>query len=261
MNIRFFEPTSPFAALEEEWELQGNNASDAYQMASALKKDGDFLRGVQYDGKKTLSLSFIGRKTTGDFSLSLSSAAALAAGVVATVEGLAYHIDNISIGYSQNSQPTLSISAHAHLDGRGHGPAASGGDGGCRIYLPSLTFPALDIGVPSSLEGAFTLSDECALSLRSLNYQLQVNHVDELDRIGRHLAGDNHDGTETLSAEFTGEFSTGDFTLGDEWYRDSTATPRNNTGVNTTTVQLTHHVMHETADAASTASVAADDGE
>lgn len=249
MNIKFFAPTSPFAALEEEWELQGNNASDAYQMASALKKDGDFLRGVQYDGKKTISLSFIGRKTTGDFSLSMGDAAALAAGVVATVDGLAYHIDSVQVGYSQNSQPTLSISAHAHLDGRGHGAATAGGDGGCRVYLPSLTFPALDIGVPVSLDGAFTLSEDCGLSLRSLSYQLRVNHRDELDRIGRHLAGDNHDGTETLSAEFTGEFSSGDFTLGTGWYRDSTATPRSNTGVNTTTLQLTHHVAHAVASA------------
>ena len=248
MDIRFFDPTNPFSTLEDEWELQNNNASDAYQTANALKKDGDFLRGVQYDGKKTLQLSFISKITTGNFSLKLSSGATLAAGIVAVVDGLAYHIDTVSIGYSQTSQPTLNVSAHAHLDGKGHGPAESGGDGGCRVYLPSLVFPALDVGVPCDLGGAFKLSDDCGLSLRSISYQLQVNHVDALDRLGRHLAGDNHDGTETLSAEFTGEFGTGDFTLGDGWIRDSTATPRSNTAVNSTTVQLTHHVAHYVAE-------------
>ena len=250
MNIKFFAPTNPFATLEEEWELQNNNASDAFQMATALRKDGDFLRGSQHDGKKTISLSFISKKVDGDFSLQLNNAATLAAGIVATVDSLAYHIDTIGISYSQTAQPKLDISAHAHLSGKGHGPAASGGDGGCRVYLPSLAFPALDIGCPTTLGAAFTLSESCQLALRSVNYRLQVNHVDVPDRIGQHLAGDNHDGTETLSVEFTGEFDDGDFTLGAGWFRDSTATPRNNTGVNTTTLQLTHHVAHRVASAA-----------
>ncbi len=242
MDIRFFDPTNPFSTLEDEWELQGNNASDAYQVANALKKDGDFLRAVQYDGKKSISLSFISKITSGNFSLQLSDGKGLAAGVVAEADGLAYHIDSVSIGYSQTGQPTLEVSAHAHLAGKGHGAS---GDGGCRVYSPSLTFPALDIGVPTTLGGAFTLSADCGLSLRSIRYQLQVNHVDALDNEGRHLAGDNHDGTETLSAEFTGEFSTGDFKVGDGWIRDSTATPRSNTAVNSTTVNLTHHVAHD----------------
>lgn len=257
MDIQFFAPANPFSTLEDEWELQKDDESDAWQLATSLRKDGDFLRGAQHDAKRTLALSFIGKKTDGNFSLQLGNAAALAAGVVAAVESLYYHIDGITIAYSQSAQPRLDISGHAHLDGKGHGPKASGGDGGCRVYLPSPTFPALDIGCPATLGAAFTLSEECQLALRSVSYQLRVNHVDVPDRIGRHLAGDNHDGTETLSVEFTGAFGDGDFTLGAGWFRDSSATPRSNTGVNTTKLQLTHHVAHRVA----SATPAAGDGE
>ena len=245
MNIVFFGPTNPFSALEDEWELQNNNASDAYQTATALKKNGDFLRGTQYGGKETINLSFIGKKITGNFTMTASAGVKLACGLIAA----GYHIDTLGIQYSQTDQPKLDITGHKHLDGRGHGPAPDG-DGGCRIYLPSLVFPALDIGVPGALAGvatggaAFTLSDTCKLALRSINYQLQVNHVDEPDRVGAHLAGDNYDGTETLAIEFTGEFEEDDFELGDGWFRDTTAHPRNNTGVNQTTLNLTHHVAH-----------------
>lgn len=249
MDIKFFSPENPFSTLEDEWELQNSNPNDAWQTVTALKKDGDFLRGSQYDGKRTLNLSFISKKVTGNFTLDIASGVKLACGVVAAVESLYFHVDTIAIGYTQNGQPTLDITAHAHLAGKGHGPTANGGDGGCRIYIPSLTFPALDIGCPTTLGDAFTLSAACQQSLRSIRYQLQVNHNDVPDRVGNHLAGDNYDGTETLAIEFTGEFENNDFTLGEGWFKDNQGTPAGNTSETTTTLNLTHHVAHYVAPA------------
>ena len=260
MNIEFFGPQNPFSALETEWELQTDNSTDNWQTASSLKKDGDFLRGTQYGAQRSININFNGKKLTGNFTLTNLKVGAVAQLTVNGESGY-YHIDSIGITYTQNGVPTLDISAHAHLAGSGHGPVSGGGDGGCRTYTPSLTFPAMEMGVPTSLNlvgdtvKAFTLSQACGKSLRSIRYNMQVNHVDEPNNVGEHLAGDNYDATETLAIEFTGEFGNNDFTLNDGatgstdpatlWLRDSKGVGRGNTAANQTTLNLTHHVAHD----------------
>jgi hypothetical protein len=85
--------------------------------------------------------------------------------------------------------------------------------------------------------------------MRSLTYSLAVNHIDEPDGEGGHLAGQNHDGTETITLDFTGEIDIADLGIGDSWLLpDTEGKTRTNAGVHTSTVTLTRHIgFDETA--------------
>ena len=79
--------------------------------------------------------------------------------------------------------------------------------------------------------------------MRSLTYSITVNHIDEMDGEGGHLAGQNHDGTETITLDFTGEIDISDLDIGGSWkLPDSEGTTRTNAGAHTSTVTLTRHI-------------------
>ena len=231
----FFESNSPFGELTG-WEPQtGGNATVTEQRASALGRDGDEIRYKGYDRKQAVSCSYVSTEDSG--SLTIPSVGGLLNG---------YLVESVQVAYSNTGFATMTVSGHKHIDGNP--------DKDTRTYSPSLTLPATDLGAPLKVTGSdgstvvFSLTERAAFSVRSLQYQLQTNHVDESKADGSHLAGDNYDGTETLTLEFSGSGTLGtDFTVDStDWHVDSNGVSESNTGMTTQSVTLTRHVAHDT---------------
>lgn len=223
-RLEFFNPIDPFGLAD--WEVQsGPNPSVEKQRASALGQNGDEIAFAQYGEKESGTCEYIAKSATGNLSVP---------NVGMTMDG--YHIDSVQVSYSQTEWPKLSISWHKHNDGNV--------DSGCREYAPSVTFPARAIGVPSSLGSAFSITPGTSVGMRSVQYQLQCNHVEEMNGDGGNLAGDNYDGSETLTVEFTGNVSQGAWTLGSDWTDDTFAKSMGNTSATTSTLTATHHLEH-----------------
>lgn len=243
--IEYFNATSPFGNFTGWAVTNGANPTTTKQRAQALGADGDELRHKGYDKRQTLSATYTSTLIPG------STATYLTLPSVGTVVNGA-HIDSISVAYSQTGFPTLTVSGHKHLDGNAHVA------GGCRTYAASVQLPAVEFGVPSVIPNvgtgagnAFALDDEAEIGMRSLTYTLGLQHVDDLDGQGEHLAGDNYDGVETLAIELTGTGTLGtDFEIGDDWFDDSIGETPSNTAATTTSLSLSHHVAHTVSAAA-----------
>ena len=233
----FFEANSPFGNLTN-WEPQsGGNATVTEQRASALGRDGDEIRGKGYDKREAVTGNYVSTATSGNLALP-------------DVGGLHnnYLLESLQVSYSNTGFPTMTASGHKHLDGNA--------DANTRVYKPSVVLPATDLGAPLIIKDTenntvFSLTEAAAFSVRSLQYQLQINHVDELKANGTHLAGDNYDGVETLTIEFSGSGTKGtDFTVDEtNWHLDSNGKNESNTGMTTQSITLTRHIPHYVAPA------------
>jgi len=236
-SVKFFDATDGLSLTSTDWEIQnGPNPTFTKQRAQALTKDGDEFARRQYGGQYSGTFSYVAKKATG--TLTVPNVGAVVAG---------WHIDNWTVTYTQNGYPTLAISAHKH-------DTALGGvlDSNCRTYAPSFKVPAC-FGVPTSIEGVtantkvFELKSAAVVGMRGLSLGMSVNHVDEPGKDGEHFAGDNYDGTETLTAEFTGDLDlSADVTLHADWTDDSLAKNGGNTVATTSSLNATHHVVHVT---------------
>lgn len=238
-KVVFFNPDSVIGTLDD-WEIQeGANPSVSRQRAQALKADGDELASVQYGAQVAYSMNYAARTVTGDKGLSVPSVGKILNG---------RHVDSVEVSYSQTSFPTLAVSAHAHaaVDGTEEEHDA------CRVYAPGVVLPARAIGVPSTLKDAegntvFTCPE--GVGMRSLTYSLATNHTDEANGDGGHLAGQNHDGTETLTLEFTGEVDVADLAVHAAWkLPDSYSRTRTNSGAHTTSVTISRHIAYSTTE-------------
>ena len=232
MAIEFFGDTSAFGDLAG-WEIQtGPNPSTETSYANALGRDGDEIRHAGYGAKTSATCTYVSTATSG--SLTLPKVGAILNG---------YHVDSVSVAYEQTGFPTLTVTGHRHDDGSP--------DKATRTYSPSVELPAVTLGVPSELDGAFSLSASAECGMRSLTYSLTCTHVDEMDADGGHLAGENHDGVETLSAEFTGKVTVGssgtDVVADAAWFAGTHSQSMGNTSATTTSLTLTRHIAHDAA--------------
>ncbi len=233
-TVKFFSTNDPFGLTD--WEVQnGPNPTYSLQRAQALKADGDELAYQQYGGQYSATLNYVLKTVTGTLTLP----------AVGTVSD-GWHLDNLTVSYTQTGWPTLSITCHKHDTSKG-GTV----DAGCRTYPPSFKVPAC-FGVPTAIPSTgsgnvFELSTNAEVGLRSISLAVSVNHIDEMNNAGEHFASDNYDGSETLTAEFTGEIDSTDYKLGDAWAADSTAQNGGNTVASTATVTISHHIQHATA--------------
>lgn len=237
-NVIFFDPDSVIGELAD-WEVQeGSNPSVTRQRAQALKANGDEMNSVQYGAQVAYSMNYKAKTVSGT-GFTVPPVGKIMNGK---------HIDSVEVGYSQTDFPTLAVAAHAHaaLDG-----TAEVHDD-CRVYVGSVVLPVREIGVPSTLKDTseatiFTCPD--GVGMRSLTYALSVNHIDEPDGEGGHLAGQNHDGVETLTLEFTGEVDIADLAIDSGWkLPDTDSKGRTNTGVHTTSVTITRHIAYSTTE-------------
>lgn len=236
----FFEADSPFGELTG-WEPQtGGNPTVTEQRASELGRDGDEIRGKGYGKREAVTGNYVSTEDTGNLTLP-------------DVGGLLnnYLVENLQVSYQSQGFPKLTLSGHKHLDGNA--------DANTRTYSPSIDLPATDLGAPLVIkhkgtnDKVFELTENAAFSVRSLQYQLQVNHVDEPKANGSHLAGNNYDGTETLTIEFSGSGVKGTDFIVDEttWHLDSNGKSKSNTGMTTQSITLTRHIQHNTPPAQS----------
>lgn len=234
-NVIFFNPDSIIGELAD-WEIQeGSNPSVSRQRAQALKSNGDELASVQYGAQIAYSMNYKAKTVAGDAGLTVPAVGKIMNGK---------HVDSVEVGYSQTDFPTLAVAAHAHAVVDGTEEAHDD----CRVYTPGVVLPPRAIGVPSTLKDTdgttiFTCPD--GVGMRSLTYALAVNHIDEPNGEGGHLAGQNHDGTETITLEFTGEVDIADLAIDAGWkLPDTSSLGKTNSGAHTTSVTITRHIAY-----------------
>ncbi len=237
-KVPFFTPTDVFGLAGAEWKLQtGANPATTEQLAVALGSSGDAIAQQGYGKAASGSCVYICEKATGSLVLPK-------VGMVTTT---GWHIDSISVAGSPTGWPTLTVNGHKHIAGNGHTA------GSCRQYASTIKLPArFGVGDQIPSNGSvpvFELDDETELGMRGYNYTLACTHVDEQDGEGGHLAGDNHDGVETLQVDMTGHADPAtDYTVASDWHVDSLGlSDQSNTAATKASVSLTKHISAEAA--------------
>ena len=232
-NTTFFTPADPISintllTLEGalQWIVQTVTPSETADRASGLGADGDEAAHESHNTVERLTATYKCFGTTG--SLSLPTVGAVAA---------TYHIDNVQLAYDPVGWPTLTVAMHKHADSATHT------EDSCNEYAAGIAFPA-QFGIPSTLGTDFA-SGSALVAMRSLSYALSCTHVDELGATGDWHAGDNHDGVETLDAEFTGDPDDADLTIASTWHTSTDETGTGNTTVNSRKLSLTRHIARE----------------
>jgi hypothetical protein len=227
-RVNFFAPECPeeiLAALGDSWEFQNQNAEQrSLDYINELGKRGDEILHALVNGKTSTGWQFVSTAATGKLKL-------LKVGQV--IGG--FHIDSEEASWGNNQiKPKMTIVGHAH-DG------VQGGHNTCRTYSPTVEFEAVAFGIPANL-GGVSLSESAEVDFRSARYSLSCSHIDETGRAGNQLKGENHDGVESLSVEFTGDAAPGDYAITDGWSKPSSSRTPSNTGVTTSSIELVHHI-------------------
>lgn len=235
-TVEFFNPTCPIT-VGADWDFQTCGPKQAAATyANELGQHGDELRHATHGKKTSWSWTFVNNKASG--AITIPKAGLVSAG---------WHVDSIQIQWGRDQiKPKMTVNAHKHDDGTNHAT------GSCRTYTATVEIDAVAFGVPADL-GAIALAIGATVDFRSATYTLQVNHIDEPARDGTQLAGENHDGTETFSVEFTGDATEEDYDVGDGWTNDQKTTTPSNTAATTTSLNLIHHIANDADIAAANA--------
>ena len=227
-TVDFFNPTCPIS-VGSDWDFQNCGPKQtASNYASELNAHGDELANALHGKKTTWSWTFVNNLSTG--SISIPKGALVSAG---------WHVDQIQIVWGRDQmKPKMTVSAHRHEDGTNH--AANS----CRTYTATVEIDAVAFGVPADL-GAISLASGAAVDFRSATYTLSLTHIDETAADGTQLAGENHDGVETLSVEFTCDATGDDYAIETGWANDQKTTTPSNTAATTTSLNLIHHIQND----------------
>jgi len=227
-TVEFFNPTCPIT-VGADWDFQTcgpKQTADNY--ANELGQHGDELRHATHGKRTSWSWTFVNNLDTGTITIPKG-------GLVS--EG--WHIDSIQIQWGRDQiKPKMTVNAHRHDNGNPHA------DGSCRTYTATVAIDAVAFGVPGDL-GAIALANGATVDFRSATYTLQVSHIDEPGRDGSQLAGENHDGVETLSVELTGDATADDLEIDAAWTNDQKAKTPSNTAATTTSLNLIHHISND----------------
>ena len=227
-TIEFFGPTCPFELAG--WEFQTQNALQrSKDYISELGSRGDEILNALINGKTTCGWQFI--STLNEGAISIPDVGQILGG---------YHIDSVEVSWDRSSaKPKLTMTGHAH-DG------IAGGHNTCRTYSSTLNVAATQFGIPSSV-GPVSLGEAAVVDFRSIRYTLTCSHIDEQGRTGNQLKGENHDGVESLSIEFTGNYGAGEFTVAGGWANPSSSVSPSNTGATSSSLELVHHIQSNAA--------------
>jgi hypothetical protein len=143
-----------------------------------------------------------------------------------------YHIDSVTVAYANTAFAQMTLAGHKHSDGKTHG------DGGSvpRQFAGSLQTVGTLFGCPSAPLGVVIPT---GAGVRSVNYTLSVNHVDELGTEGNWLNGNNYDPSETVEVELC---DSGVITAADGWDLTSTGNSLGNTAAETATATVEKHI-------------------
>ena len=214
----FFNPASAFGTLTG-WEIQTVNPTTSRQRAQALGAYGDEIASQTYDPRTTASATYVATADT---------ATVPKAGQILN----GYHIDSVTVNFSNTAFVTMTLQGHKH--GSASHPAG-------RTYTGSLSTIGTKFGCPAAPLG-FTIPT--GAGVRSYTYTLTTNHVDELGSQGNYLASDNYDGTEQAEIELC---DTGDITAASGWDLVSDGHTRGNTQAETSTATAERHIAHDTS--------------
>jgi len=227
-TVEFFNPTCPIT-VGEDWDFQTCGPQQtAANYANELGQHGDELRHATHGKRTSWSWTFVNNLDTGTITIPKG-------GLVS--EG--WHVDSIQIQWGRDQiKPKMTVNAHRHDDGNPHAA------GSCRTYTATVAIDAVAFGVPADL-GGVALASGAVVDFRSATYTLQVSHIDEPGRDGSQLAGENHDGVETLSVEFTGDATADDYAIAAGWTNDQKTTTPSNTAATTTSLNLIHHISND----------------
>lgn len=218
MSAAFFNPTSPFGALTG-WEIQTNNPTTGVTRAQALGSAGDELASKLHDARTTVSATYV-----------LHTAAGCKIPKFGEILG-GYHVDTVSITFGNTAFVMMTVTGHKH--GNAAHPA-------CRTYTGSLTQIASNFGCPSTVLG---MTIPTGAGVRSMTYNLQGNHIDELGSAGEFLAADNYDGNETVDCELC---DSGTITADTGWDMTSTNSAFANNAAQTASATVEKHLQHDT---------------
>ena len=249
-TIAFFQSTSPFSF--SGWELQKTNPRRTVL---------DYLNEFKGDGDELMHAS-PGSKTSGSWEYILTLAPRTEVVIpipnVGQISSGGMHLDELTISWgNQQIKPKMTVSAHAHGVGTPHA------SGDCRQYAASVEIPVVIFGIPDDL-GAVKLADGAVVDFRSATYKLSCSHIDEPNRTGGQLAGNNYDGVETLEVQFTGNITSDDYEIAQGWSFTDRGIEPSNVGATVSSISLVHHVAHVVPVANATAAVnpaAAPDGQ
>lgn len=238
-RVTFFSPECPQAIetmVGSNWEFQNQNPEQrSKDYINELGRDGDEILSRLVNGKTATGWQFVFKADTGTLVTASIKVGAVVGG---------YHIDSVEIsGANTQIHPKMTIIGHAH-DG------VQNGHNTCRTYKPTVSISGCAFGVPSNL-GAVSLKQTAEVDFRSFTYRLSVTHIDEQARDGGELKGDNHDGVETMSVEFTGDATSSDYEITNGWSVPTSQKTPSNTGVTTSSLELVKHISHETVSAQS----------
>lgn len=218
-STKFFNPTNPFGTLTG-WEIQTSNPTTGLTRAQSLGADGNEIAHKTHDAKTT---------ATATYSATSDTATIPKAGSV--VNG--WHIDSVAIVWSNQGFCQMTLTGHKHGNSTTH--TRSGGLVP-RQATSSLANIGVMFGCPDSPLGVVVPT---GAGVRSVNYNLTVNHVDELGSDGEWLDGDNYDGTETVDVELCDENA---MTAATGWELTSVGTNEGNTAACASTATAEKHI-------------------
>ena len=214
----FFNPTSPFGELAG-WSVQNENPTTSSTRAQALGANGLEIASRLHDAKTSVSAGYVA---------SSAEAAIPRAGQVLN----GYHIDSVTVAYSNTAFAQMTLAGHKHSDGKTHGDNGSVP----RQFTGSLQTVGTLFGCPSAPLGVVIPT---GAGVRSVNYTLTVNHVDELGTEGNWLNGDNYDPSETVEVELC---DSGVILAAEGWDLTSAGNSLGNTAAETATATVERHI-------------------
>ena len=169
-------------ALGGDFKAQTSSLDTQLTRVAALGLDGDEIVSVTHDSKTQVSVTYTYTAVTGYILLTNLKIGKVSGG---------YHMDQVQVAYTNNGWPSVTVTGHnhgtnAHVDTEmvefSSGFALPAGFACVDLFI--------DIGLTSSCVSA--------------NYTLAADHTDVLGKDGEHLAGDNHGGTENVTATYYG---------------------------------------------------------
>lgn len=221
-STSFFNPTSPFGDLTG-WEIQTSNPTTGNTRAQALGADGDEIASQTHDAKTTATATYTATATT---------AAIPKAGNV--VNG--WHIDSVQVVWNNTAFAQMTLTGHKHGNSSTH--TRTGGTPP-RKYTGSLATVGTLFGCPSAPLGVVIPT---GAGVRTVTYNLTVNHIDELGSDGNWLDGNNYDGTETVDVELC---DSGTIEAADGWDLTSVGNNEGNTAAETASATVEKHLAHD----------------
>ena len=216
----FFNPTSPFGSLTG-WSVQNENPTTGTTRAQALGQTGLEVASRLHDKKSNVTATYVA-----------TAADAPIPRVGQVLNG--YHVDSINVSYSNTAFAQMTLTGHKHMDVANDTHGATGKVP--RQFAGSLTTVGTLFGCPSAPLGVIIPT---GAGVRTMTYNLTVNHVDELNSSGGWLNGDNYDPTETVEVELC---DSGTITAAAGWDLTSAGNTLGNTAAETATATAEKHI-------------------